>query len=428
MKHGLRGFRRTITLGLVLVMVAACSGGVEEEPGTTGSEAGTTDTTVASTTSTSSEPDTDSPDDAFQAEWDALVSAAQEEGELVLVGSTNHQEGEGEVYELFGETYGIDVSMIIGSSSEIQARLFAEIAQGVYSADVLMAGTSGQTAFIEAGYLAPLEPLLIHPDISDRSLWHVEEFPWLPTDVDKMYTSEWLLRIEPNLFRIHYNTETVSEDEIAGVTSYSDFVEDPRWQDRIVTSNVATADGVGADMARAWTVLGGEWFDMLYRDQGAEAVGDGQQRQLVDGLARGEWDVTLLSSNVTGDVIEAIDQGLPLAQLTRTLEEGPWVDLTGHFSILESAPNPAAAQLFANWLLTYDAQYAFNEFANSDVRPGVLALRSDIPQVNRPDDDWAALQSPGFQIIIQDAEQANAAREESQAYIGELFSELGITP
>jgi len=65
-----------------------------------------------------------------------------------------------------------------------------------------------------------------------------------------------------------------------------------------------------------------------------------------------------------------------------------------------------------------------------DDNAGALALRSDIPQLERGDTDWGYLHNPDFVVneLIRDPKDLVEATAESQAFFTELFAELGITP
>ena len=73
-------------------------------------------------------------------EWDALVAAAQEEGEVVLSGPSTQAVREN-LPPAFEEAFGIKMTYDGGRTSETAARMAGERAAGVYSTDVFLGGS-----------------------------------------------------------------------------------------------------------------------------------------------------------------------------------------------------------------------------------------------------------------------------------------------
>jgi ABC-type Fe3+ transport system substrate-binding protein len=153
-------------------------------------------------------------------------------------------------------------------------------------------------------------------------------------------------------------------------------------------------------------------------------VGPNQSRQIVDGLARGQWEVCIFCDLITSNAASAQQDGLPVAQLNKTLKEGPAVDTTGHFAVFDQAPHPNAAKLFVNWILTKEGQTKVNELLDPAAASGSLAMRKDVPQGNQPDDLWNDVHN--FKLEFLSAEEHNQAQDEVKAYIPKLLRELGI--
>lgn len=420
----MRRSKLLLAIFAMALITAACSEAATTTT-TTATAAPTTTTTGApgATPTTTAAP---TADEIFQAEWATLIAAAQAEGELVIVASTGNSTSQSAIWERFGETFGIEIVQSTGSTSDVNARVLTERSQGLYEVDVAVCGTSCQTGFLEGEALTPLTPLLIDPDIEDRSLWHVEEFPWVRTDIEKMYISEYLLRVEPNIFRTFYNTENVTQEDLDSITSWYDFIDNPRWHGRIVTENPVADDGTSSEVARAWITFGGsDFLERLYREAMPDVAGIGVEREMVDDIARGTYDFSFIATGATSPATSAIEQGLPIAQLTKTLKEGAWTDLTGHFSAFDQAPHPAAQQLFVNWMLSFEGQTAINELLDPDSSVGELALRRDVPQMNIADDIWATVSDPNYVAVLQPRDVVRAATDSAVEFLATLFAELG---
>jgi ABC-type Fe3+ transport system substrate-binding protein len=208
-----------------------------------------------------------------------------------------------------------------------------------------------------------------------------------------------------------------------------DFIDDPRFQGRIVIANVfdESSDGTSNALGRLWLKFGGsEFFDRLFTENPPDVVATGDARTIVDGIARGEWDLCFLCDIVSSDAAQAEADGLPITQLLKTLAEGPNTDLTGHTLVFDQAKNPAAAQLFVNWILSTEGHTTINELIDPAVSVGVQALRRDAPQGVIPDDVWNITQGDYVAVLLGRTEH-RAARDEAHEYIIQLGIDLGLT-
>ena len=357
----------------------------------------------------------------FEDAWSELIAAAQAEGELVTIGGPNVAEGEAPVFQHFADEFGLELTMVTGSSDEIVSRVLAERGQGIYSVDVAVAGGGGTSRLLEAGVFTPMMDQLIRPDAIDRSTgWYVDTIPWHPDDVDQQYCTNYSLRADTNFMPLYYNTDNVTAADLDGLHSWYDLL-DPKWKGRFAIGNAAAGEA-GTDRILGWIGLGGqEWFDRLLREMDPEVIVVDSAREMSDGLARGEWDFAMFVDS-TVPFEEAQELGLPVAPFPATFEEGSPTSPAGNLCVFDQAAHPAAAQLFANWLLSTEGQTAYNELLE---RFDNVAMRSDAPQGNVPDDAWARITSPNM-VVISDPEQLRAADEESLAWFQATFAELGL--
>ena len=77
-------------------------------------------------------------DELFQAEWDALVEAAQAEGKLVIAAGGSGARDSRPVWDVFQNEYGIEVLITTGTSNEVVQRLLAEQSAQRYEVDLFM--------------------------------------------------------------------------------------------------------------------------------------------------------------------------------------------------------------------------------------------------------------------------------------------------
>ena len=358
--------------------------------------------------------------DPFLVEWNALIEAAQEEGRLVAIAGPSSADENRPVIEEFGRVFGIDATIEGGPGAELAARVIAERSQGLYTVDIASTGGSATRPLKKAGAFGLLMPQLIHPEALDRSTgWYVDYMPWDTVD----YITHISLSVEPNFVSTWYNTETVSDAELAGIESYFDLL-DPRWKGRIVIGDVSDGEDL-ADASNAWLYLGREFLDRLLTEMDPTVIALGGTREYADGLARGDWDIGLFPGGSRNSLENAEELGLPVAQFPRTMKEGAFAGTTRRLGYMDPPAHPNAAKLFLNWILSKEGQTAYQQF---NTNPNSLALRSDVPQGSVGDEQWARAQAPElrFEDIDEDANQK--ARDDVQAYFVAKFKELGITP
>ena len=93
----------------------------------------------------------------FQEEWDALIAAAQAEGQVVIVMGGSSGRNYRPVAEFWQEKFGVEAIVSTGSGTEQSNRVLAERQVGSYQVDVMFVGpTSANTRLIPAGALDPM--------------------------------------------------------------------------------------------------------------------------------------------------------------------------------------------------------------------------------------------------------------------------------
>jgi ABC-type Fe3+ transport system substrate-binding protein len=130
-------------------------------------------------------------------------------------------------------------------------------------------------------------------------------------------------------------------------------------------------------------------------------------------------------SAVQTDIQEAAKQGLPVAELKRTLREGTVAEIRGQGVVLANAPNPRAAQLFLNWILTKEGQTALQEKSLAeDPDP---SMRTDVPQGKVSDEQWRlrqALKPEG--LVDLTSPSFLQARKDVAEWLEKIHKELGL--
>ena len=108
----------------------------------------------------------------FQAEWEALIAAAQEEGEISMTFGGSAGRNFRPIAAVFEERFGVKTIVATGSGGEHVNRILAEQTAGQFLVDVHFGGnTATITRLAPTGALNPVADLLFHPEVIDQSLW-----------------------------------------------------------------------------------------------------------------------------------------------------------------------------------------------------------------------------------------------------------------
>ena len=319
---------------------------------------------------------------AFEQEWEALKAAAKEEGKLVLVTGSSASRGLVPVVRgVFAEQFGIEVTINGGNGSQHMARITAERAGGQYEVDVVIHGrvTMGERLG-PAGVFVPIKEQLFHPDAIDPSNWWMNRFFYRePDGVEPKLSIAVSVRALRNPIDPGYNTETVTEADIAEINSVWDFLVD-KWKGQIISlSPLGTGVSSALQLLYSHPEMGPEWLARFYsRDLDVTFVAD--NRQIVDSVALGGHAFSIFDAGAGNVYIPLKAQGVPVDVWSKDLKEGGVVSTSGSWSwiaVMDRAPHPNAAKLFTNWWLTKEGQTAYNTLVAGGGQPP--SLREDVP-------------------------------------------------
>jgi iron(III) transport system substrate-binding protein len=106
--------------------------------------------------------------------------------------------------------------------------------------------------------------------------------------------------------------------------------------------------------------FGHDFVKQLYKGQGVVLQTD--DRQAADSVAKGQYAVAIGVSEANGQLDQLIDDGLPVRVVARPNDAPQMISAGyGEIGMMNKAPHPAAAKLYANWLLCPDGNKAWNE-------------------------------------------------------------------
>jgi iron(III) transport system substrate-binding protein len=336
--------------------------------------------------------------------WDQLVAAAKQEGKLVIAGPPG-QEYRGVTVDDFQRAYpGITVEYNAARSNEHVPRIMAEREAGRFLPDVYLSGQVYTVFHLKpAGAVVPLKPELVLPEVLDEAAWFENRLAWCD-DSEPHTCLMFQGAVQPI---VSYNTTLVNPSEF---TSYWDVVN-PKWKGKIESTDIrpGIVGGVPSRFVYKHPELGAPWLERVFSEMDVSVSGD--QRQLIDRLAQGQFALALFLSG--GQLMQAAEQGLPVSMVPgHQFREGASIGPSnGAVAIMERAPHPNAAKLFVNWLLSREGQISWQRHT------GEPSLRVDVPKDNI---NPLLVPQPGGKYV-------NAATEEYSALTFSVISDIVTT-
>ena len=370
--------------------------------------------------------------DTFPSEWAELIAAAQEEGEIVIALSGSDSRTGRFAFETFGDTFGIKVVTSSGSGADNANRILAERSRGAYTVDISTVSGGSMERLREAGSFVPIEPLLIHPEVLDRSQgWHFTDVLW--SDSESKYVMSDALSVGA-IGSIWYNTDNVTQDELDLINTYQDLLR-PEFKGRMAM-RAMNNPGSKSVIARLWLApgLGPEFLEAIHRETDMDLVGAEDDKELAEGVAQGKWDFGLFGGGRDFRALQNLQ--LPVRELTLTKTIGALsTEISGGVGVLDRAPHPNAAKLFANWWYSRDGQTADVESTSSFGPLGAVSLRSDVTMGTFPEHlkqtllnvpQWREEGTLEERLVVYELnDEWFQVRESTEVFFNDLYKELG---
>jgi ABC-type Fe3+ transport system substrate-binding protein len=301
-----------------------------------------------------------------QTEWERVVRAAGKEGQVVLYAGRGSLRPN--ILSEFQKDYPeVKTLSTTGASSEIAPRLLSERRAGKYLADVYIGGpTTLYNVVHKAKALDPIAPLLVLPEVADKSLWWEGKHFYIDPEGQYIFVNEGSVEG----ITIVYNTNLVKAEEFR---SYWDLLR-PKWKGRIVAGDARVA-GLGTSELRYiyyHPELGPDFIRRLYGEMDVFLTRD--QRQGMDWVGTGKFSFCIFCR--APDL--AKHQGLPVDDIKPAqLKEMPRLrGSSSTIAVLNRAPHPNAAKLFINWFLSRRGQTVYQSSHELEGSPN--SLREDI--------------------------------------------------
>jgi ABC-type Fe3+ transport system substrate-binding protein len=222
--------------------------------------------------------------------------------------------------------------------------------------------------FLANGWLEPLKPTLILPEVLDGRLYRTGE-PWF-RDPEKRMVMQIFNSGTASLLAL--NTELAAPDNFKDSSS----LLDPRWQGKICAYDPGV-NGAGLAIASAiYVAKGKDYATRLFKGQ--QAVLSRDYQQVADWVAHGNYPIGI---GVTHQyLVEYYKAGIPLKEMN--VSDIPQT-LGGGFGLVNlwtNAPHANAARVFVNWIASKDGVSLYGEL------DGQVPVRNDVdPTWVQPD-------------------------------------------
>ncbi len=339
----------------------------------------------------------------WEADWRRTLETAKKEGKVTIY-TTASSSTRVDLSKAFSQKYGLKLEFVMGRGSEMVEKLAMERRNNIYLADIYLGGaTTPTTSFKPKGFLAPLKPLLILPEVTNAKAWFGGGV--LFTDREKQYVACPILTAANSYLAT--NTELVKPGEIK---AYKDLLN-PKWKGRIIM-NDPTIAGAGS---RWFAVVADKYTGLDYMRAlvKQEPVITRDQRLQMEGLARGKYAIAI---GAQPDILESfIKVGSPVKPLVP--EEGTWLGGgPGLICYFDRAPHPNATKVFINWLLSKEGQTFYSKTV------GAESARLDVPTDHLSKDD---LREPGVKYFVSEEEEFLIKKTEyEKKWAMEIFGPL----
>lgn len=335
---------------------------------------------------------------AWEQEWGKTLAGARREGKVVVFGPPGERSRtafEGEFTKAFP---GIAVEYSGGWGPAHAPKVLEARKAGRYLADVFISGPQpGLSALKNIGMMQELTPALILPEVKDPKNWWLGKLDFIDKE-RRYYLAFWGYPSGPFV----YNSEKVNQGEIK---SWWDIVQ-PKFKGRVVMYDPLIPGSMIPKLNFYFhTPELGEKYIRALLDPAFGAVITRDDRQLAEWVGRGTYWIGIAASWLTAAPLTEV---LPLKMFPgEQLKEGD--SLTsgfGNVAILTGAPNPNAAKVYVNWLLSREGQAATTPILQQ------ASGRVDVSQESVP---LAFRRKPGMKVFTEYYEEIVAGRDKAAA-------------
>ena len=280
---------------------------------------------------------------------DLLAKAKKEGGNLVVYGSMNEHEAL-PLWKIFDEATGLKSTYVRASDVKLMARITVEVRAGKPGWDILQTTAVHK---LPKKWVAQYEPAL------------AKDIPVIAKDKDKRWYG-----VYANYNGPAFNTKLVKKSDLP--KTYEDFLKHPEWKGRVA---IDYGDN--------------EWLKAVFDHYGAKKG----EKLLRDIKSKLQVKVTrghgaLARNTASGEHMISLNNYINLSIRTK-LKGNPidwWVMdpvavFYGQVGISASAPNPSAARLGANYLVSREAQVQLAKSGRIPTRDDVTPNPPDVVKI-----------------------------------------------
>ena len=350
---------------------------------------------------------------SFDQEWSKLIEAAKQEGTLAIASGGAPSRQYRPVVDAFSKKFGIKVEVSTGNATDTVNRVLAERKAGRHTVDVaLISSRENNQRLIPSESVVPFAPLLIHPEVLDKSGWFLGRH-WY---ADKFSKFTFIYHAtKEDQYESWYNTDKINAAEIAAMKKQADYF-DPRWKGKLAGQGMGDPSLIRHMIDRSFEPdRGPEWVRTDLLSAGITFTDD--RRILETWLVSGRYPIHAVATG-TEEYHRLAKKGLPIKQIMLPKQVG-LIRAGGSgccISVFANAPRPNAAKLFVNWFLSKEGQTLTHTMIPAIDRS---SLRTDIPIGEVTPDQR---REPGKEYAFPDADpNMGVKQEEAQKWIFKLW-------
>jgi iron(III) transport system substrate-binding protein len=272
------------------------------------------------------------------------VAAAKKEGKVVWYTSTPVELAQ-QIAGDFEKETGIKVELFRSGGSAILRRFQQELSAGLVATDVLTHSDPGiADSFAEKGYYVPFKPK------------GFDQVPAAAKDPNGQWVAQRL-----NLIAFYYRADLIPDAEAPKTLAE---LADAKFKGKTV---MADPNFASLQVAVDGTIAQHHGWDFFKKLRENDTMVVQGAQQVVDMVKRGERPVAVAAS--ISYAIDAIAEG---HKLTAVYPKDGTFLIASPTGVVKGSPNPNAAKLFAEYLLSEKQQQAVTKF-------GALAALPEIP-------------------------------------------------
>ncbi len=330
-----------------ILILSACAG--SQQPAGSGAPANKADETKAAPVT-----------EAWKAKWDKTLADARREGKVVVYGEAGPSLRT-EVSKAFKDKFGIELEFVTGVSLEIAQKYMTERTANLYLADVILMGNTTLLLQVKPkGFLGPISPQFILPEVLDSKAWNGGKIPLLDRDGTVLPLTQGYYSY------VFINTDMVKDNEIKSLFDLTD----PKWKSKITMYNPtisgSTINWVNFVLTKFMdNEKGQQYLKDLAKN---EPFLTNDKRLHIEWVARGKYAVGI-GPNMQS-LSEFVSSGAPIKSI-RVKEGGGISPSSSCIALPDKMPHPATATILVNWLLSAEGQTVFsNAFGQPGIRLG----------------------------------------------------------